>query len=201
MTDEDRKTYHKKYYQQNKEAFRKRRERLKDSIKKYNKNYFQKNKETCTTYTREYFRSLDPIRKEKRNQKLREYSKNNRDLFNANARKSYHKCKKNIYCKLKWTLRHRLHDILKLKNIKKQESALNLVGCTIEKLKEHIEQQWQSGMSWKNHTIHGWHIDHIKPCSAFDLTDPEQQKECFHYTNLQPLWAKDNLRKGNKYST
>jgi hypothetical protein len=50
-------------------------------------------------------------------------------------------------------------------------------------------------MSWDNYGIAGWHIDHIKPCCTFDLTDLEQQKQCFHYTNLRPLWAKDNLRR------
>ena len=53
-------------------------------------------------------------------------------------------------------------------------------------------------MSWKNHGKYGWHIDHIKPCSKFNLIDPTEQKKCFHYTNLQPLWAKDNLTKYNK---
>jgi len=53
-------------------------------------------------------------------------------------------------------------------------------------------------MSWDNHGFKGWHIDHIIPCSAFDLTKVEEQKKCFHYTNLQPLWAKDNLSKGDK---
>jgi len=51
-------------------------------------------------------------------------------------------------------------------------------------------------MSWDNYGYRGWHIDHIRPCASFDLTDPEQQRECFHYTNLQPLWWQDNLRKG-----
>lgn len=64
-------------------------------------------------------------------------------------------------------------------------------------LKKHLEKQFQNGMTWKNHTKDGWHIDHIIPCSFFDLSDPEQQKECFNYKNLQPLWAEDNLSKGN----
>jgi hypothetical protein len=53
-------------------------------------------------------------------------------------------------------------------------------------------------MSWGNYGLHGWHVDHIIPCASFDLTDPEQQRQCFHYTNLQPLWAEDNLRKSDK---
>tara|TARA_Y100000389_G_C17226930_1_gene396151 strand:- start:544 stop:708 length:165 start_codon:yes stop_codon:yes gene_type:complete len=54
-------------------------------------------------------------------------------------------------------------------------------------------------MSWKNHGLNGWHIDHIKPVSKYNLLDPEEQKKCFHYTNLQPLWALENIRKSNKY--
>ena len=53
-------------------------------------------------------------------------------------------------------------------------------------------------MTWKNHGLKGWHIDHIIPCAAFDLTKEEEQKKCFHYSNLQPLWWIDNLKKSNK---
>ncbi len=53
-------------------------------------------------------------------------------------------------------------------------------------------------MTWENHGRHGWHIDHIIPCAAFDLTDPEQQKKCFHYTNYQPLYTLENLKKGDR---
>ena len=54
-------------------------------------------------------------------------------------------------------------------------------------------------MTWDNWQHDGWHIDHIRPCASFDLADLEQQRQCFHYTNLQPLWAADNIRKGAKY--
>ena len=75
---------------------------------------------------------------------------------------------------------------------------MELVGCTIEELKIYLEKQFKEGMTWENRGI-VWHIDHIKPISKFDLTNEEEQKKCFHYTNLQPLFAIDNLRKSNKY--
>jgi hypothetical protein len=82
----------------------------------------------------------------------------------------------------------------------KTSNTLDLLGCDIEAFKRYIEDKWVSGMSWANWTRDGWHIDHIKPCASFDLSDPEQQRECFHYTNMQPLWAKDNLKKADKLS-
>jgi hypothetical protein len=74
--------------------------------------------------------------------------------------------------------------------------TLSLVGCSAAALRAHLESLWMEGMSWDNHTISGWHIDHIRPLASFDLSDPEQQRVAFHYTNLRPLWATDNLRKG-----
>jgi hypothetical protein len=79
---------------------------------------------------------------------------------------------------------------------KKSGKTYELTGCTIAELCRHIESKFVGGMSWSNR--HLWQIDHIHPCSKFDLTDPVQQKKCFHWTNLQPLWAVDNIRKGAK---
>ena len=73
-----------------------------------------------------------------------------------------------------------------------------LLGCSIEYLRHHLENQFIEGMTWGNYGVHGWHIDHIIPLSYFDFTDPEQQKRVWHYTNLQPLWAAENVRKSNK---
>jgi len=75
---------------------------------------------------------------------------------------------------------------------------MELVGCTRDQLVAHMEAQFLPGMSWENRSE--WHVDHIRPCASFDLTDPEQQRQCFHYTNLQPLWAIDNIRKGSKWN-
>jgi hypothetical protein len=95
-------------------------------------------------------------------------------------------------------LRSRLSHALKAKGIKKSNSTMNLCGCSPDELRKHIEKQFSKypGMSWNNR--HMWHIDHILPINSFDITDVEQQKRCFHYTNLQPLWAMDNLLKSDK---
>lgn len=78
----------------------------------------------------------------------------------------------------------------------KAGSAVSDLGCSIEFLKEHLESMFQDGMSWDNQGE--WHIDHIIPLASFDLQDREQFLKACHYTNLQPLWAEDNLRKGDK---
>jgi len=64
---------------------------------------------------------------------------------------------------------------------------------------KHIESQFDNKMTWQNHSFRGWHIDHIKPCASFDLTKPEEQKKCFHYTNLRPLWSSENSHKHSYY--
>ena len=100
--------------------------------------------------------------------------------------------------RLKFLLRARLKMALREQNARKNTKTFDLVGCSIKELKNRRETQFQEGMAWNNYGE--WHIDHIRPCSSFDLLKIEEQKKCFHYTNLQPLWAKDNLRKGDKYS-
>jgi len=101
-------------------------------------------------------------------------------------------------------LRSNLASLINV-SIRKQFGAkacktTSLIGCTVEQLRQHLEAQFTEGMSWDNYGRDGWHIDHIRPCAGFDLTDPEQQQQCFHYTNLQPLWAADNIRKGAVWS-
>jgi hypothetical protein len=77
---------------------------------------------------------------------------------------------------------------------KKSAKTMELVGCSINFLRYHLETMFKPGMSWSNYG--GWHIDHIRPCASFDLADPEQQRECFNYSNLQPLWGRENSGKG-----
>ena len=101
-----------------------------------------------------------------------------------------------IQYKLSRIVRGRLWKVVSREQ--KVGSAVHDLGCTLEELKIHLENQFEEGMTWDNWKPDGWHIDHIKPLSKFDLTDPVQFKEAVHYTNLQPLWWHDNISKGNK---
>lgn len=83
----------------------------------------------------------------------------------------------------------------------KKETAKELLGCYPEELKVYLEAKFKKGMSWNNWSYRGWHIDHIIPIASFDLTDIKQQKKAFHYTNLQPLWRKENMLKSDKLCT
>jgi len=96
--------------------------------------------------------------------------------------------------RIKKNLRGRIY--VALKREVKSDSTMALLGCTIEEFRKYFESLFTKGMNWEKYLEGGIHIDHIIPCKFFDLSDPAQQKKCFHYTNLQPLWGLDNLRKG-----
>jgi hypothetical protein len=106
----------------------------------------------------------------------------------------FNKRKNDIGYRILISLRSRIYKAVNRGD--KSKTTINLIGCSIDDLKIHLASLFQSGMSFDNYGE--WHIDHKMPCSIFDLTSHEQQKVCFHYTNLQPLWAKDNLAKSNK---
>jgi hypothetical protein len=97
--------------------------------------------------------------------------------------------------KLSSRLRSRIKNALRSN---KKNKTRELIGCNIDFLMGYLEKQFQNGMSWENYGK--WHIDHIRPLSSFDLTNPEDQIKACHYSNLQPLWAEDNLRKSDKLS-
>ncbi len=99
---------------------------------------------------------------------------------------------------MKTRLRTRIYRAMERGFTTKSAKTIELLGCTFEELRNHIEKQFADGMSWER--IKEIDLDHIKPCASFDLTDPNQQRECFHYSNLQPLWRTDNRRKGSNFS-
>lgn len=96
-------------------------------------------------------------------------------------------------------LRHYLRSRLWRPLLGRAKSAktLELLGCSISELRSHLESKFKPGMSWENYGPI-WHVDHIKPIISFDLTDPEQQRLCCHWSNLQPLFAADNISKGGR---
>lgn len=97
--------------------------------------------------------------------------------------------------KIKCNLRTRLRDALAGKM--KAAKTIELLGCDLDFLHDYLEAEFTHEMTWDNYRSY-WHIDHIKLCASFDLIDPEQQRLCFHWSNLQPLRACDNLSKGAK---
>ena len=109
-----------------------------------------------------------------------------------------------IQFKLKLAIRNRINQVLKRKNHKKIDSAVAGLGCSVEDLMTHLEERFHVNpdtgevMTWENHAKRGWHIDHIKPLSSFNLENEEEFKEACNFKNLQPLWWKENLSKGNK---
>ena len=166
--------------------------------KEYNERYYSKNRDKIKKKLKEWYLK----NKEKR-----------RERYKENSRMNYYKDKKKkmarvmAYQKIKhktdinWMLRKRLRGRLQkaLKGIIKSKKTMELLGVPhMDFLKTWIECKFKEGMTWENR--HLWHIDHIIPCSSFDLTKPEEQAKCFHYTNLQPLWASENLSKGNRIS-
>jgi len=102
-----------------------------------------------------------------------------------------------INLRLSHCLRTRIRHAVNSQNVSKNNRTPDLVGCSVVELKKHLESKFTEGMTWENYGQ--WHIDHIRQCASFNLEDPEEQKKCFHWTNLQPLWAADNLKKSDKW--
>jgi hypothetical protein len=166
-----------------------------DYNKKYHNEYYSKNSEYVKSKVKDYRQN----NKEKYAEQKRNYFSKNKNKINKRLRdykKERQKKDENYY--LTRTLRRRIYMGIKKQFSEKAFKTIDLIGCSIPELKQHLESQFKDGMDWNNYGLKGWHIDHIKPCASFDLTNPEEQKKCFHYTNLQPLWAKDNLKKGAK---
>lgn len=135
----------------------------------------------------------------KRKEKGKAYYQKNKKYFQAKAQKRQNeRMKTDVQYKLTCSLRRRLNTALKLKGARKSKRTFELLGCTPSDLKLHLESQFKLGMTWENYGRDGWHIDHIIPCASFNLKDEFQQKVCFHWTNLQPMWAKENICKSDK---
>lgn len=131
-------------------------------------------------------------------QRATEWRKKNRERYNAHRMKRYYT---EPQFKVAIRFRGRLWQVLKGKG-RYGVSRVKSMGLNLDKkaLVEHLERQFKPGMTWENHGS-VWHIDHIIPCSKFDLTKPEEVRKCFALSNLQPLWGEENIRKSNKVPT
>lgn len=149
--------------------------RYKEHYLKKNKSYYTKNREQLLLQKKEYFQK-------------------NKERIRATRKQKY---TNDLNTRVLQNLRCRIRHAFK-QGFSKSISTLELVGCSIDALKTYLETTFSKGMSWEDYGTGKLHIDHIVPCSVFDLSDIEEQKKCFHYTNLQMLWAIDNLKKSNK---
>ena len=161
--------------------------------------YRMNNKERMTEYNKKYWKETKDIQtkthkewKGKNKEHVREYMREYKRTWEKEQRET------NPVFKITKNLRSRLYSALRTQGTHKDVKTFELIGCTPDFLKGYLEAKFLSGMTWDNYGTHGWHIDHIRPCVSFDLTDTDQQNECFHYSNLQPLWAADNISKGGK---
>lgn len=152
----------------------------KSVINKNNKQWMLENKDIRALYKKNY--------RIKNKEKIKEYKKNY----------SKYKMQNDIRYKLVHRLRSRLTHIIKGKV--KTGSAIKDLGCSIAELRIYLESKFEPGMSWDNYGNKdgNWSIDHIIPLSSVDLEDREQFIKVNHYTNLQPLWHIENMKKGNK---
>lgn len=161
--------------------------------KETNKNWRIKNKEKVKkNWVNWYLKPENKIKVRKNQNKLER--KKTLKVYYRNRRKN------DPLFKLINNLRGALHKlIIRNQKIIKNKRTKELLGCSVEELKFHIEKQFLPGMSWDNYGYKTWHIDHIKPLSLAKTMDDIIRLKLMHYTNLQPLWAKDNLSKSDKY--
>jgi hypothetical protein len=176
--------------------------KTKPGCKKYQKDWREKNKEYRAEQHKEWreknaekhrqsARDHYYANKERKNKQSRAYHKNNREKINKRRKVWIAK----VENRLAQNLRVRL--VMAIRRESKKGSAVKDLGCSIPELKLYLENRFQPGMTWDNYGS-DWHIDHIRPLANYDLTDREVLKQLVHYTNLQPMWAIDNIKKSNK---
>ena len=184
------------WYNKNKERLKIKRQSSEGQA--YIKEYYTKNKDRLNKSDKQRARSKEYYHANKENckERTRKWNKEHRAELNAKARA---KRMSNNNLRVLNSLRHSLWHSLKNSNNVKTQRVLELIGCSIEELVAYIESLWVEGMSWENYSLKGWHIDHIRPCASFDFSDIEQQKQCFRFSNLRPIWSKDNVSKTSLY--
>ena len=162
----------------------------KNRVKKLRKIYILKNKQKI----RDYHKKWSLLHREQQAKYKKEWAEKNRARINRWDRE---KRKSDPLYKLSKNIRCRIREGIKNNNLIKKDLTETMLNCTFKELKIYLELKFKRGMSWSNYGKGGWHIDHIKP-----LATAKTEADIIrlnHYTNLQPLWAEENLRKARKY--
>jgi hypothetical protein len=184
-----------KYVDNNKEKVVQSKKEWFDKNPEYKKKYYNKNIQNILEKRKKNYRDNT----EKKIEYSKAYAKTYKDIINKKNKIRYDT---DVLYKLKSSMRSRLRSFLKTKQVKKQNGTFQIIGCTPEYLKEYIEKQFFSTMSWDNYGLYGWHIDHIIPLSsALKLPKDGRQSELErldHYSNIQLLTTADNLAKRDR---
>jgi len=181
------------------------RKDCKECVRSRCQKYYQENKVKCLVISKNW-RKTNPEKSnavyaryrktEKRKIVANRWAAKNRKTMQAYNVKKYNTDPRfNIATKIRRRISMAIHN----QYTKKATLTVELLGCSFLELKSYIESKFTLGMTWDKILSGEIHLDHIRPYASFDLTDSEQQKQCFNYKNLQPLWAKDNLQKSNKW--
>jgi len=181
-----------------------------EKYKEINKKYYLKNKKIICKKTKEYrLKNLEHLKQKAKEwreknkvylkiEKRKEYLKNKNQYLLRNRLSRQRRYNKDIQFTLSTKIRRRIHMAIKKQFTLKAHKTRELLGCDYISFKKYFSSLFKKGMNWNKFNKGEIHIDHIRPCSSFDLTKPKEQSKCFHYTNTQPLWAKENISKGAK---
>ncbi len=179
----------------NLERARRFRERHRDRISEKQRIWRAANREQVNQQARKY-REIHKIKLARRR----------RERYRHRAEKDrQNRIRRNILLtnpnfRIRLYLSNRFRQAIRKSGGLKINRMIKLIGCSIEDFWIYLESKFEPGMTRENYGK-VWHIDHIMPCAIFDLTKPEHQKRCFHFSNLQPLFAEDNRRKSDKIVT
>ncbi len=184
---EKRRAYHRRYSRGYMQAWR---ESNREEDSRRSRDYYNRNTEKCRATKRDYYvENRDQIK-----DKVIRYQQNNREKIRAGQRLRM----KDPHRRIRQTLNVRIWRAINKRKFGIR--TMEMLGCSMNDFILYIESKFQVGMTWENYGS-AWHVDHIMPCAIFDLTKPEHQRRCFHFSNLQPLFAVDNIRKSDTITT
>ncbi len=177
------------------------KEKAREYTRRYQKAWYIKNKARVIAASRKHkevnrekyladSRVYYQKNKEKIKARAKAWDRNNKDRIRARLKT---KMSENLNFRIACRLRKRIGCAVKRNRGEKAAKTIEILGCSIESFRIYIESRFEPGMTWNN-----IHLDHIIPCALFDLTKPEHQKRCFHFSNYQPLLAFDNISKGTR---